>query len=98
MRPFHIIPTIAAALVAIPAGTAAADSYTIGDPPPPPPPAVAEFVAPGDSTARSTTCEGNVSCWLLEGACELAGGTYTGWHSNDRGHDHEHGICTWPDR
>ena len=59
----------------------------------PPPPEVGELAAP-TGRQEATTCEGNVNCKILQGACDLVGGTYTGWDSRD--HGHSHGICTWP--
>jgi hypothetical protein len=64
-----------------------------GSTPPPPPRSITLVTAPPE---KSTTCEGNDQCGLLQGACDLVGGTYNGWHSTDPGHDHEHGVCTWP--
>ncbi len=63
--------------------------------PTPPPPSVGRLVAETPTT-RSTTCEGNSSCGVLRSACELVGGTYSGWQSTLPGHGHEHGVCTWP--
>lgn len=59
---------------------------------PPPPPRGGTLV--GAPPVRSTTCGGAVGCGILSGACALAGGTYSEWHSDD--HGHTHGICTWP--
>jgi len=61
--------------------------------PPPPPPDAKLVAAP---PAKSTTCEGNAQCANLQIACFVLGGTYNGWHSTDPGHDHQHGVCTWP--
>ncbi|MDJ0768223.1 MAG: hypothetical protein QNJ12_05490 [Ilumatobacter sp.] len=103
MRTSQIIVglTIAAAGIGIGTGVNATDStveraqasFTMRPVSPPPPPPVAELAVP-DQRQHSTTCEGAVSCGILGGACELAGGTYTDWESSD--HGHTHGICTWP--
>ena len=68
--------------------------FTTPSPTPPPPTRVGTLVAAPPQ--KSTTCEGNVQCDILQGACELVGGTYSGWHSTTPGHDHTHGVCTWP--
>ena len=60
------------------------------------PPAAVDDLAPAVRPKKSTTCEGTINCKILETACGVVGGTYTGWPSHDRGHDHTHGICTWP--
>jgi hypothetical protein len=68
--------------------------FTTPNATPPPPTRVGTLVAAPPQ--KSTTCEGNVQCDILQGACELVGGTYSGWHSTTPGHDHTHGVCTWP--
>jgi hypothetical protein len=76
------------------AAGAAGTGFTTPGTTPPPPPRGGTLVGP--PPAKSTTCEGNAGCGVLQGACELVGGTYTGWQSKDPGHDHAHGVCTWP--
>lgn len=80
------------------AGGAAELDPVIGDVATPivdPPPTIGELTSPS-RPQKSTTCEGTINCKILETACGVVGGTYTGWPSHDRGHDHTHGICTWP--
>ena len=52
------------------------------------------LAAPEPGRQESTTCGGTIGCTILRGACGLASGTYSEWHSRD--HGHPHGICTWP--
>jgi hypothetical protein len=52
------------------------------------------LTTPAPEPQPSTTCEGNRQCGALRWACDLVGGTYSGWQSSD--HGHEHGVCTWP--
>ncbi len=47
-------------------------------------------------TSQATTCEGDLSCGVLGRVCDAVGGTFNSHHSNDKGHGHAHGICTWP--
>jgi hypothetical protein len=88
---------LAIAISALGLGAAGAGATDTGFTTPttaPPPPRLGVLVAAPPE--QSTTCEGNVQCNWLKGACDLVGGTYSGWHSKDEGHDHTHGVCTWP--
>ena len=102
MRTSQIIVglAIAAAGLGVGAGVSASESTLDTStsslttrPTPPPPPTSGELVAP-EHRQQSTTCEGAIKCTLLQGACDLVGGTHTEWDSSD--HGHAHGICTWP--
>lgn len=75
------------------AGAADIGLTTPGTTPPPPARDGKLVAAPPE---KSTTCEGNAQCGVLQAACDFVGGTYSGWHSKDPGHDHTHGVCTWP--
>jgi hypothetical protein len=49
----------------------------------------------GQSAAATTTCEGLVSCWILEVGCDAAGGYYSEWTDPDqRDGNHTHGMCS----
>jgi hypothetical protein len=87
---------IAAGTLGIGAANAgAADiGFTTPDTTPPPTPRGGTLVAAPPE--KSTTCEGNTQCGILKAACDFAGGTYSGWQSTLPGHDHAHGVCTWP--
>ncbi len=86
------IATVAASGLGLGAGSASATGdYAV--PSDPPPPTVGELVAP-EHRQKSTTCEGGISCTILELDCESVGGTFTSWTCRD--HGHTHGICTWP--
>ena len=82
MRARHFFTAITTTVLI--AGGLGAGSVSAGD----------SYSTPNDRPQKSTTCEGTVRCKILEGACDLVGGTYTGWESSD--HGHTHGICTWP--
>jgi hypothetical protein len=83
---------IAAAGIGVGSTTAAAgDSFRTPEPRP-----IGGLTTPAPQPQPSTTCEGNKQCGTLRWACDLVGGTYSGWQSQDPGHGHEHGVCTWP--
>ncbi len=95
IRRFFVGAVVAMSGIGIGSAVHAADLTVPTDAPPPPTRPLGDLaVEPTDE--ESTTCGGTISCRILENACLLAGGTYSGWDSKTPGHNHPHGVCTWP--
>ena len=90
-----VAAVIAASALGVGGAANAAELTTAPSSPPPPTRTINDLAVP-ETVEESSTCEGNISCAILEKLCLTVGGTYNGWESKTPGHGHTHGVCTWP--